>query len=528
MIKSNNDEDNEYEQNKLFKATMILRNEELLEEIKDPFILSSYFIPLETKNNKKLNNFFRNIYGESIGYYYTYISHYLSWILFPSIISLLTEICLYYLETMNINNYNYISKYIYIIYLVLILSWGFYYARDWNNFQKFYNYIWTMDSYQTEITNLHYNGDFQSSYVSFLGISIPKVDKFQSLLIKSISLFIVFLSSLFIIAIYIGIFQLFKFKIFFEFFKFFKKDIGDIHLPHKFGIYCLPIIFFIIREIISSFIYTFSETLANLEKPSDKDEYDEIVTNKRIILEFVNYYFNLYYIAFYKKAINICENGDCFIELRKQLLLILISNIIFVIIKVIYKFIYLRNNIKNFEFRITQKLKSDSGFIEKLQFYTREQFSEEDVQKLVLPIIFDFGYIIQFGTCCPISFDFMLILIILNRIINGISMLYLFYVKTINICKGLNIYNKTIFALVFIGIISNMGIIFYTNNNSEKQFSIINKLLMFIIIQNGIIIFYFIFNFENLPFWFKYRENIKLRYLKRFGIVQANKENKDN
>ena len=97
MIKSNNDEDNEYEQNKLFKATMILRNEELLEEIKDPFILSSYFIPLETKNNKKLNNFFRNIYGESIGYYYTYISHYLSWILFPSIISLLTEICLYYL-----------------------------------------------------------------------------------------------------------------------------------------------------------------------------------------------------------------------------------------------------------------------------------------------------------------------------------------------------------------------------------------------------------------------------------------------
>ena len=57
-----------------------------------------------------------------------------------------------------------------------------------------------------------------------------------------------------------------------------------------------------------------------------------------------------------------------------------------------------------------------------------------------------------------------------------------------NICKGLTVYNKTQFVLVFIGIFSNIGIIFYTKNNSEKDFSLIYKLLMFIIIQNGVII----------------------------------------
>ena len=522
VIKENNDEDNEYEQSKLFKETMILRNEELLEELKDPFIFSSYFVPLQTKKNKKLDNYFRNIYGESIGYYYTWISHYLSWILFPSILSLLTEITLFFLEKNNINNN--INTYIYIVYLILILSWGFYYARDWYNFQKFYNYIWTMDSYQTEIINLYKNNYSKSSYVSYLGISIPKVDKLQSLLVNFISIFLIFISSLFIIAINIGIFKLFKLKIFFK--KYIIKNYIKFNLPYQIDIYILPIFFFIAREILSSYIYIFSETLANLEKPSDKEEYEEIITKKRLILEFVNYYFNLYYIAFYRKVSNTCESKDCFLELRRQLTLILISNIIYVIIKFIYRIIYVRKSVKNFELRITQKLKT--GLIEKLKFYTREQFTEEDVQKLIIPIIFDFGYIIQFGTCCPISFIFLFILVILYRITNSISMVYLFYVKSINISKGLTIYNKTQFALVFIGIFSNIGIIFYTNNNSLKQFSIITKLLMFIIIQNGIIIIYFVFNFESLPFWFKYRENIKLRYLKRFGVVQATKEKKDN
>ena len=145
-----------------------------------------------------------------------------------------------------------------------------------------------------------------------------------------------------------------------------------------------------------------------------------------------------------------------------------------------------------------------------------------------MPIVFNFGYLIQFGICCPISFVFMLILVIFSRITNSISLVYLFYVKSINISKGLTVYNKTQFILVFIGFFSNIGIIFYTKNDSQKDYSIIYKLLMFIIIQNGIIIIYSIFNYDSLPFWFRYREIIKLRYLKKFGVAQRNKENKIN
>jgi hypothetical protein len=191
--------------------------------------------------------------------------------------------------------------------------------------------------------------------------------------------------------------------------------------------YTLPILIYIVREIISKIFYKISAILAKLERPTDKEEYDEIVIKKRLTLEFVNYYFNLYYIMIYKKMKNKCENGDCFQELRKQLILILLSNIFSVLFQFIYRIIYMRKNIKNFEIRMKQAYEKNSDFIDKLKFYTRELFTEDNIQQLIIPVIFNFGYVIQFGICCPISFFFMLILIIFIRLTNAISMIYVYY-----------------------------------------------------------------------------------------------------
>ena len=518
-ISMGNDEENEDDekQNKIFKATMILRNEELIDEIKGLFSFITYLNPLTTSKNKRLNNIFRIAFGEALGYYYTWVSHYLSWILFPSILGLILEIILFMFDCSEM-------YYIYIPFLILIILWGFYYVRDWDYFQKFYNHIWGIDSFQAEITNLYDDNYSKVSYVIFLGIKIPIIDKFYSLAINCLSIILLFFSSLFIMMVNVGIFQLHKKNFFLNIYiNRFSSYIGLSSYIRK---YALPIIIYIIREIFSIIFYKFSETLANLERPTDKEEYEEIVTKKRLTLEFVNYNFNLYYIAFYKKFYNTCENNDCFLELRKQIILILISNIFSVITQFIYRIIYLQKNKKNFEIRIMQKVKINSNSIEKFKYYTREQFTEEDIQKLIMPIIFSFGYIIQFGICCPISFTFMLILVLFSRITNGISMIYLFYVKTIHISKGLTVYNKTQFLLVFVGIFSNLGILFYTKNNSDKDFSLISKLFITLFIQNGILIIYFIFNIDRLPFWFRYKENIILKYLKKFGVAKYDKKNK--
>ena len=519
MIERNSrEEDNE--ENNIFKTTMMLRNEDVFKEFDILYIIRTYLFPIITKQILKLDNTFRIIFGEIIGYYYFWVSHYVSWVIYPAFLGLITEILIL------IINDDIIQYYIYLGFLIFILLWGFYYVRHWKKNEKFFNHIWGMDSFQAEITNLYDENYSKVSYVTFLGIKIPKVDKVSALMVNIISVLLVLISSLFIMGINVGIFKLNKVDNFL--FKYLNKIFSYIGLSNEITKYTLPILIYIAREIISKIFYKISAILAKLERPTDKEEYDEIVIKKRLTLEFVNYYFNLYYIMIYKKMKNKCENDDCFQELRKQLILILLSNICLVIFQFIYKIIYMRKNIKNFEIKMKKAYEKNSDIIDKLKFYTRELFTEDNIQQLIIPIIFNFGYVIQFGICCPISFFFMLILIIFIRLTNAISMIYVYYVRTLSISKGLLVYNNTQYLLVFAGMFSNLCLLFYTKN-SESQFNILHKLIIIVLIQNGIVIICNIIRFKSLPFWFRYRKIIKLKYLKKFGVIQnKNDKNRSN
>ena len=516
MVAKNSNEENEEEQNNLFKRTMILRNEDVFNEFKITYIIIAYLCPIITKHILKLNNTFRIIFGEIIGYYYTWVSHYISWVIFPAIIGFIAEILLLFINNVDMHNY------IYLIFLVIILLWGFYYVRNWKKYEKFCNHIWGMDSFQAEITKIYDENYSKVPYVTFMGIDIPKVDKLSSLMVNFISVVLVFISSLFIMGVNIGIFKVNKMNN--VVFKTLHKIFAYFGISKNISKYTLPILIYIAREIISKIFYNISAILAKLERPTDKDEYDEIVTKKRLTLEFVNYYFNLYYIMIYKKWKNKCENDDCFQELKKQLILILISNIFSVISQFIYRIIYLRKNIKNFEIKMKQAYEKNHDYIEKLKFYTRESFTEDNIQQLMIPIIFNFGYVIQFGICCPISFLFVLILIISIRLTDAISMIYVYYVKTLNISKGLLVYNKTQHLLVFAGLFSNLCILFYTKN-SASELKLIYKLILIVLVQNGVVVICNIIRFKSLPFWFRYRKIIKLEYLKKFGVIRNRSNN---
>ena len=187
----------------------------------------------------------------------------------------------------------------------------------------------------------------------------------------------------------------------------------------------------------------------------------------------------------------------------------------------------MRKNIKNFEIKMKQAYEKNSDFIDKLKFYTRELFTEDNIQQLIIPIIFNFGYVIQFGICCPISFFFMLILIIFIRLTNAISMIYIYYVKTISIFKGFTVYNNTQYLFVFLGLFSNLCILLYTKNSSS-EIKLIYKLIIIVLVQNGVMVICNIIRFKSLPFWFRYRKIIKLKYLKNFGVIHNKTSSKKN
>ena len=509
MIKSKNNHINQ-----IFKSSMFLRNESVLNNLNDKYIIKSYLSPKQTPDTRKIDNVFKNTFGETLGYFFVWISHYLTWLIFPTIIGLIFEILSFLISDKTYTYFN-------LIFLSIIILWGLYYTEDWNCWQIFYNNIWGIYGYISEKSNLYAENYDKVSHIIFLGVKMEKIDnfqKFKNIFISTISLS--FFTGI-IIFTNIAVFYLYKLK----------------NLQKVFIInyrYQVPILILIIRELLSKLIYKITKTLAHLENPTDKDKYLEIVTRKRLILEYINYYFNLYYIAFYHRLAGKCTYENCLSELKTQLLMLLIVDSIFVLGKLLYKSFYLRKTKKSFETTLMKKYnKSDvindpQSTSIKFKIYTREEFSEENTQKIILPVIFHFGYVIQFGACFPISFLFLFILTIFCRITDALSMVNLFYVKTIEASKGLKGYNRMQARMLFIGVFTNIGIICYTKGKTFLEKDAIKALIIIIIIENGIFLFFKIFNFEHFPFWFRYKGNIKLRYLKKFGVAHRNKGDKFN
>ena len=509
MIKSKNNHINQ-----IFKSSMFLRNESVLNNLNDKYIIKSYLSPKQTPDTRKIDNVFKNTFGETLGYFFVWISHYLTWLIFPTIIGLIFEILSFLISDKTYTYFN-------LIFLSIIILWGLYYTEDWNCWQIFYNNIWGIYGYISEKSNLYAENYDKVSHIIFLGVKMEKIDnfqKFKNIFISTISLS--FFTGI-IIFTNIAVFYLYKLK----------------NLQKVFIInyrYQVPILILIIRELLSKLIYKITKTLAHFENPTDKDKYLEIVTRKRLILEYINYYFNLYYIAFYHRLAGKCTYENCLSELKTQLLMLLIVDSIFVLGKLLYKSFYLRKTKKSFETTLMKKYnKSDvindpQSTSIKFKIYTREEFSEENTQKIILPVIFHFGYVIQFGACFPISFLFLFILTIFCRITDALSMVNLFYVKTIEASKGLKGYNRMQTRMLFIGVFTNIGIICYTKGKTFLEKDAIKALIIIIIIENGIFLFFKIFNFEHFPFWFRYKGNIKLRYLKKFGVAHRNKGDKFN
>ena len=80
--------------------------------------------------------------------------------------------------------------------------------------------------------------------------------------------------------------------------------------------------------------------------------------------------------------------------------------------------------------------------------------------------------------------------------------------------------------MLFIGIFTNIGIIFYTKGKDFFEFKIIYALGLIILIENGILFIFKTFNYVHLPFWFRYKDNIELKYLKKFWVAQRTKEDR--
>ena len=466
-------------------------------------LITNFLIPIETTESKKINKIFCDVFGEGIGFFFVWISHYIYWLIFPSLLGLIVYIIL----MRNIFNY---ELEISLIFTGIIILWGNYYVISWKKINKFYSHIWCIDDMEMKKDMIDESKRVSVNKINFMGIVMPLAMSYKEQLINFGILLLSILIKLFVMASNVIILTFKNHN--FEF-----KNVYYNYLLNKYWKYITPIIIFILRELFSILSEKANIWLYSHQKFISESHRKKLLVQKKLIFEFFNYYFNLYYIAFIKDIVEKCLYDNCYKELEQQLIMIVISDTTVICVKFYINVISLRKQKRKFEKEIQLKYLNLENNSRKFKYYTRDIFEDGEIINYYLQIFLSFGYILQFGACCPISFILVLFSTIITRISLGISLRDIYYAQTQSEYTGLSIINQAQEIIAFIGILSNLFIIFYTNQSFVK-IKTANKFFYIILTENIIIFITQFFEPFKLPNWFDYRHKIAIKYYRKYGI----------
>ena len=498
----NNDND------KIFLDMIMIPNYEgINERISNKEIIVNYLVPFETKEILKLDKTFRDIYGENVGFYFVWISHFIKWLFYLSLIGMGMSLFTYFVsENINKNIFLIIN----IIFIASIILWGNYYYVSWNGQESFYNYIWGMnDNILVQNSLYDFEENLKINVEIIMGVKIPIEKQWVYTLINFFIFFcslflhaLVIISNILIISTKSHEFSM-KNKVLEKFF-------------NKSWKYIVPVLCYLLREIFSFIDEKWVRWLVGHLKQLSKEIKRQIKLKMKIIFEFVNYFFNLYYIAFIKKYYGTCLNDDCHTELGNQLIIIIICDLIALIISIIIPSFYNIKKRAEIESKILDVAYEENSS-NKYKYYTRNKFLYKYMKTNYIKTILYFGYMIQFGASAPMTFMIILLSTIFNRIVLGMSLKNIYYAQVFEESIGINKLKKWIKIISFIGILSNLCCIFYTNNYFY-WLSNGRKLIYIALTENILLIIIKLFDYDSLPKWFYYKEKIDLTYLRKFGI----------
>ena len=498
----NNDND------KIFLDMIMIPNYEgINERINNKEIIVNYLVPFETKEILKLDKTFRDIYGENVGFYFVWISHFIKWLFYLSLIGMGMSLFTYFVsENINKNIFLIIN----IIFIASIILWGNYYYVSWNGQESFYNYIWGMnDNILVQNSLYDFEENLKINVEIIMGVKIPIEKQWVYTLIN----FFIFFCSLFLHAlVIISNILIISTKSH----EFSMKNKVLEKLFNKSWKYIVPVLCYLLREIFSFIDEKWVRWLVGHLKQLSKEIKRQIKLKMKIIFEFVNYFFNLYYIAFIKKYYGTCLNDDCHTELGNQLIIIIICDLIALIISIIIPSFYNIKKRAEIESKILDVAYEENSS-NKYKYYTRNKFLYKYMKTNYIKTILYFGYMIQFGASAPMTFMIILLSTIFNRIVLGMSLKNIYYAQVFEESIGINKLKKWIKIISFIGILSNLCCIFYTNNYFY-WLSNGRKLIYIALTENILLIIIKLFDYDSLPKWFYYKEKIDLTYLRKFGI----------
>ena len=486
-------------------------------EIQPCFLFYNFIQIYNKKKYLKAINTIRNFFGESVGYYFLFICFFSYWTIFPSITGIIIAIIIknppkqLNEEIDAFKNFRLDYYDITLISFCLINAiWATSFLKAWKQQENIFRYFWGMEKYeQNQITSEFFIPDETKQFI--LGENI-KIKNYKSFYKKILSFFII----LILISI--------RFSIVIYFF-FLNPNFNSQKETSLSYLILLSTMSAFVTKIYSAIIGKICYQLSIWENYETRVKQQNSQAFKLIIVEFFNNFSTLFYISFYKpyQKKTKCYNNNCLKELEVTIYLLLFWNCIFTSIGIIFPFLVkcFRNIYNKTGKKVLQKNHNQS--IEHQLICTpKNNLINEFTQKMIR-----FGFVCLFSVGAPLTPLFVLIINIIESFADIYKLFNLLRVEIIDGSSGIGIYNTIFRNIYFIGTLINVSLILFTSPKLARldlylQKEITNnddfiiKILIFAILENLILIYMNIYNFNILPIWFYHLGDLKVLYDKKY------------
>ena len=154
--------------------------------------------PFNIYNVGNTNDFIytiRNFFGEELAYYFLWLTNYIKWLVFPSLLGIIFEIS-YKIVNKSRQSHNPILSLIMCAFFIL---WGKAFIYQWNQKEQLYNYIWGTENYKK--SQLDQESFVPDGYIPLLiGQKAPYVNKYK----KYFRIFVSYIFIFFMMCIVFG------------------------------------------------------------------------------------------------------------------------------------------------------------------------------------------------------------------------------------------------------------------------------------------------------------------------------------
>ena len=469
--------------------------------------------PLNFYNNKNTNDLIytiRNFYGEEISYYFLWLTNYIKWLVFPSILGIIFDISFEKINKEDAPHNPILS----LIMCGFFILWGKAFLYQWKQKEQLYNYIWGTENYKKN--QLYQESFVPDGYIPLLiGERTPYVNKCK----KYFRIFVSYIFIFFMMCIVFGLVNvIFQIKgLLIQKFPDRTTEIGLL----------IGFINTIQINLMSGFYQGVAKYFNDKENHRNETDSNSALAIKLIIYDFFNSYYSIFYIGFIKrssifgkkpgKCNGFHGNDSCSEEIEIQLYTI-------VFIKFIFDFWELGRPIlkqKAKIFNLTQKL---SGVNIKPHSIEHQIMCNE--YNMVLfeysEMLINIGYVFLFAGIAPLVPVFIFLLGFLERCFDTYKIFFLERVQIINQSNGIEIYNTIFKIFIYLGLFSNAAFVFFADNYFLPEYSTYNKINIYCLFVFGVFFLSVLLRWNILPPWFEYIQDIKELYIKKYYERETN------